>query len=51
MIRLLLLALVVACSSRAPGGEAPRPPEAEAAAPSASRVVTERFRSDALGVE
>jgi S-formylglutathione hydrolase FrmB len=53
MKRLVLLSLVLACSSaKTPAGETPRPaPEAPAAAPSPSRVVTEHFRSDALGVD
>jgi putative tributyrin esterase len=53
MKRLLLLSFVLACSSsKTPAGETPRPaPEAPAAAPSPSRVVTEQFRSDALGVD
>jgi S-formylglutathione hydrolase FrmB len=50
MTRFLLLTFVVACSSRPPAGEAPRPPEPDTP-PSPSRVVTERFRSDALGVD
>ena len=52
MKRLLLLSLVVACSSKTPAGETPKPtPEVPAAAPTPSRVVTEHFRSDALGVD
>lgn len=50
MTRILLLAFAVACSSKPPAQEAPRPSE-PAGPPSASRVVTERLRSDALGVE
>jgi putative tributyrin esterase len=50
MTRAVLLALVVACSSKPSAGESPRPPEADTP-PSPSRVVTERFRSDALGVD
>lgn len=44
---------VVACSSRPPAGEPARPPEPAApeAPPAPSRVVTEHFHSDALGVD
>jgi S-formylglutathione hydrolase FrmB len=52
MKRFLLLSFVVACSSKNPAGETPKPPaEAPAAAPTPSRVVTEHFHSDALGVD
>jgi S-formylglutathione hydrolase FrmB len=49
--RLLLLCLVTACSSKATPGETPGPTPVTAEAASASRVVTERFHSDALGVD
>lgn len=52
MKRFLLLSFVVACSSKNPAGETPKPAtEAPAAAPTPSRVVTEHFHSDALGVD
>jgi S-formylglutathione hydrolase FrmB len=54
MKRIVLLAFVLACSSKPPAGETPKaggaPPAAEAA-PTPSRVVTEHFHSDALGVD
>jgi S-formylglutathione hydrolase FrmB len=60
MTRMFSLAVVpcalvfsAACSSKAPAGEPPRAPEAkpETGPPSASRVVTEKLHSDALGVD
>jgi S-formylglutathione hydrolase FrmB len=54
MKRLFLLSVVVACSSKAAPGEAPKPAApiaAPAAAPTPSRVVTEHFHTDALGVD
>src|SRR5262249_23256288 len=55
MKRLLLLSFVVACSAKTPAGETPRPTAepraAETGPPSPSRVVTERFHTDALGVD
>jgi S-formylglutathione hydrolase FrmB len=46
---LVALALGIGCSPRPPAGEPPRPAPAVVATP--SRVVTERFHSDALGVD
>ena len=52
MTRFLLLAFAIGCSSKPPASEAPGPPGATAApAPAPSRVVTEHFHSDALGVD
>jgi len=53
MKRLFLLSLVVACSSNTAPSETPKPATvgAPAAEPSPSRVVTEHFHSDALGVD
>jgi S-formylglutathione hydrolase FrmB len=58
---LALVVVTAGCSARPPAGEPARPPEqagdpaagaaAAAAAASPSRVVTERIRSEALGVE
>jgi S-formylglutathione hydrolase FrmB len=53
---LALPAFVLGCSAKTPGGDPARPtPQAEApagaGAPSASRVVTEHFHTDALGVD
>src|SRR5205814_1353815 len=54
MKRIVLLAFVLACSSKPPAGETPKaptaPPAADAA-PTPSRVVTEHFHSGALGVD
>ncbi|MGH9885508.1 MAG: alpha/beta hydrolase [bacterium] len=53
-IVLVAFAFVFACSSKPPAGEPPKkgsePPAAEAS-PTPSRVVTEHFHSDALGVD
>ena len=50
-----LVIALVACSGKAPSGEAPTaattPAPAPAGPPSASRVATEHFHSDALGVD
>lgn len=57
MKRLLVcLVIAAACGGKPPAGEAPGAPSAPSAAvpagpPSASRVVTEHFHSDALGVD
>ena len=48
----LLIGFVVACSSTPPAGEPAKPSEPVVeAAPTPSRVVTEHFHSDALGVD
>jgi S-formylglutathione hydrolase FrmB len=54
IVLLSLLSIVLACSAKPPVVESPKasaaPPAAEAA-PGPSRVITERFHSDALGVD